>query len=189
MPLARPASRFNGRAGGFRHRPRGRIVQPLTIGSGYRMRRFAALLPALFLLLAPTPPHAQGAAPAPPHAWLFGAWSGGLFPAPSGLTAQECLAQPTVIFARDVVMRATLTDVTYVQRVIESARLTVNGTEFRFVAGPPPTSNLLGIGAAPTVGFGCENTDVLHVVRRGENEISFPGCADYPYPLVRCPGR
>jgi hypothetical protein len=162
------------------------------------MRRFAAHLPglpagllaALLLLLTPVDrPHAQATAPAPPHAWLFGAWTGGLFPAPSGITAQQCLAQPTVIFTRDVVMRATLTDPTYVQRVVESARLTISGTEFRLVAGPPPTSNLLGLDDSPIVGFGCETPDLLHVVRRGENEITFPGCADYPYPLERCPGR
>jgi hypothetical protein len=157
------------------------------------MRRFAALLPGLLaaiLLLAPThQPHAQATAPAPPHAWLFGAWTGGLFPAPSGITAQQCLAQPTVIFTRDVVMRATLTDPTYAQRVIETARLTTDGTEFRFVAGPPPTSNLLGLSMPPIIGFGCESPDVLHVIRRGENEITFPNCAEYPYPLERCPGR
>jgi hypothetical protein len=27
------------------------------------------------------------------------------------------------------------------------------------------------------------------VQRRGENEISFPGCPEFPYPLVRCPAR
>jgi hypothetical protein len=27
------------------------------------------------------------------------------------------------------------------------------------------------------------------VQRRSDNEISFPGCTDFPYPLVRCPGR
>ncbi len=156
------------------------------------MRRFAALLPGLLaalLLLTPARPQAQATAPAPPHAWLFGAWTGGLFPAPSGITAQQCLAQPTVIFTRDVVMRATLTDPTYAQRVIETVRLTVNGSEFRFVGAPPPTSNLLGLSSAPVVGFGCASPDELHVVRRGENEITFPDCGDYPYPLVRCPGR
>ncbi len=155
------------------------------------MRRFAALLPALVLLLAPTPPHAQAVTQAPPHAWLFGAWTGGLFPAPSGLTAQECLAQPTVIFTRDVVMRATLTDTIYVQRVVESARLTITGTEFRLATSPVPSSGsgLLGLSPPPVPGFGCENPDLLHVLRRGENEITFPGCADYPYPLIRCPGR
>jgi hypothetical protein len=155
------------------------------------MRRFAFLLPALLLLLAPAHPRAQAAAPAPPHAWLFGAWTGGLFPAPSGLTAQECLAQPTVIFTRDVVMRATLTDTTYTQRVVESARLTTTGTEFRFASAALPAtgSGLLGLTPPPVAGFGCENPDLLHVLRHGENEITFPGCSEFPYPLVRCPGR
>jgi hypothetical protein len=159
------------------------------------MRRFAALLTAvsaaLLLLLAPTPPRAQAVTQAPPHAWLFGAWTGGLFPAPSGLTAQECLAQPTVIFTRDVVMRATLTDTAYVQRIVESARLTINGTEFRFASSPvqASTSNLLGLTPPATIGFGCTSPDELHIVRKTENEITFPGCGDYPYPLIRCPAR
>jgi hypothetical protein len=154
------------------------------------MRRFALLLAAA-LVLTPAAPRAQTAAPAPPHAWLFGAWTGGIFPAPSAMTAQQCLAQPTVIFTRDLVMRATLTEATYVQRLIETARLTVNGTEFRFEAAPvpPANANLLGLTPPMTVGFGCSSPDVLHVVRKGENEITFPDCADFPYPLVRCPGR
>jgi hypothetical protein len=156
------------------------------------MRRFAILLTAILLLLAPAPPRARAAPQLPPHAWLFGAWTGGLFPAPSGLTAQECLAQPTVIFTRDVVLRATLTDTLYTQRIIESARLTTTGTEFRFTSAastPTTGSTLLGLNGPPLVGFGCSSPDELHVVRRGENEITFPGCGDYPYPLVRCPGR
>jgi len=154
------------------------------------MRRLVAVLPALLLLLTPAPPHAQTTA-APPHAWLFGAWTGGLFPAPSLLTAQECLAQPTVIFTRDLVMRTTLTDVAYVQRVVESARATSSGTDFRFTGSPAPDagSSLLGLNQGPLPGFGCASPDDLRVERRGPNEISFPGCADFPYPLVRCPGR
>src|SRR5690349_12161357 len=58
----------------------------------------------------------------PAHAWLYGAWVGGLFPPPTGLSASSCLGQPVVIFTRDVVLRATLTDVTYIQRIVESAR-------------------------------------------------------------------
>ena len=44
-------------------------------------------------------------------------------------------------------------------------------------------------GQSGDVGFGCESADVLHVVKRGENEIMFPGCADFPYPLIRCSSR
>src|SRR5574340_201466 len=56
----------------------------------------------------------------PPHAWLFGTWTGGLFPVPGILSPQACLSQPVVIFTRDVVLRATLTSELYIQRVIES---------------------------------------------------------------------
>ncbi len=129
----------------------------------------------------------------PPHAWLFGAWIGGLYPPPVTLGAEECLAQPVVIFTRDVVMRATITDVTYTQRPIETARATESGAEFRFSAPVEQAAaggTLFGTpGAAPVVGFGCETPDVLHVVRHGENQISFPHCSEFPYPLIRCPGH
>ena len=68
----------------------------------------------------------------------------------------------------------------------------VGGVAFRLVDnGPDAGTGLLGMpaGGAPVVGFGCENADLLHVQRRGENEISFPNCGDFPYPLVRCPAR
>jgi len=151
------------------------------------MRRLAALAIASFVVLAPAMPRAQNQPP--PHAWLFGAWTGGLFPAPSSMTAQECLAQPTVIFTRDLVMRSMLTDATYEQHVIETARTTATGAEFRFTGPPAPSGGLLGLGGPPQAGFGCQSPDVLNVQRRGDHEITFPGCADYPYPLVRCPGR
>lgn len=149
------------------------------------MRRFLACLTAL-ALAAPAPGHSQGVAP--PHAWLFGTWTGGLFPVPSTITAQACFGEPVVIFTRDVVLRATLTDATYVQRVIETARTDPGTTSFRFTPGGSDAgSGLLGLAPpAPPVGFGCETANVLHVQRRGENEIAFPGCADFPYPLVRC---
>jgi hypothetical protein len=88
------------------------------------------------------------------------------------------------------VLRATLISELYVQRVIESARTGPSGTEFRFASVPLPIgADRLGVGASPTPGFGCEGPDVLHIRRHTENEISFPGCADFPYPLVRCPAR
>ena len=142
------------------------------------MRRVAALL----VLLAAGPAVAQ--APQPPHAWLFGTWTGGLFPVPAGMTTQACFSQPVAIFTRDLVMRATLTEQTLTQREIETARADPNGVEFRFVAGVTG-SRMLG-GVSVLAGFGCENGDVLHVQRRGENEIAFPGCVDFPNPLVRC---
>ena len=134
---------------------------------------------------------AQGVA-APPHAWLFGAWTGGMFPAPATLSAQECLAQPVVIFTRDIIMRAVITDTAYVQRSVETARITADGVEFRFtpsIAPAPSTPFGLSGNANSETGFGCINPDVLQVQRRSDNEISFPGCTDFPYPLVRCPGR
>ena len=155
--------------------------------------RIATLLAALLLAAAPAAPRpatAQGAQP--PHAWLFGSWTGGIFPVPGSVRPQACFSQPTVIFTRDLVMRAAITTQLFAQRVVETARATGNGTEFRFVgAAPAAASNsLLGLGTPqPQPGFGCESPDVLHVVRHGENEISFPGCRDFPYPLVRCGAR
>ncbi len=155
-----------------------------------RIIRLFTLLAAIALppLLGATPASAQS----PPQAWLFGEWIGGIYPPPSTVTAQECLAQPVVIFTRDIVMRAVITDQQYIQRLVETARVTAAGVEFRFA--PSLQVNQLGPfgqdqGSAGAVGFGCEDADVLHVQRRGENEISFPGCPEFPYSLVRCPGR
>lgn len=149
------------------------------------MRRPIALFLPVFLSLVAA---AGARAQQPPHAWLFGAWTGGLFPPPPHIPLQLCLAQPVVIFTRDVVLRASLTETTYTQRVVETARTTPERTDFVFSpAKPPETSDLLGVtGAAPPQGFGCETADVLHVQRHSENEIEFTGCADFPYPLVRC---
>ena len=154
------------------------------------MRRTLLLVTACLLgaaaLAAPVSP--ARAQTAPPHAWLFGTWTGGLFPAPENLPSRACLGQPVVIFTRDVVLRATLTDVIYVQRVIETARTNPNSTEFRFTpAQGGGGSGLLGMNAAPlATGFGCSDPNALHVQRKTDNEISFPGCLDFPYPLVRC---
>ena len=136
----------------------------------------------------------QGATPArggPPHAFLFGSWTGGLFPVPAGsLTAASCLATPTVIFTRDIVLRATVTDPVYLQRQIETVRTSPRGAEFRFISqGGGPAASTLGIEPAGSSGFGCDDPDVLHVERRSENEIAFTGCADFPNPLVRCPSH
>jgi hypothetical protein len=151
------------------------------------MRRFAlvslATVFASYALLAHPPvAHSQNQ---PPHAWLFGTWTGGLFPPPERLTAQACFSQPVVIFTRDLVMRATLTEQTLTQLEVETARATSTGVEFHFSA-PAVTPRMFGGGVAGTIGFGCPIPDGLTVQRRGENEISFPDCADFPYPLVRC---
>lgn len=154
-------------------------------------RAMKCLLTCLLAAAAGTPVPGADAQTPPPHAWLFGSWSGGLFPVPSGLSAQACLSQPVVIFTHDVVMRATLTDVTYTQRVIETARTNPGSTEFRFTPAPEqPSGGLLSVPQpTPPAGFGCGDPNALHVQRQSDNEISFPGCADFPYPLIRCPAR
>lgn len=151
------------------------------------MRRILACLTAL-TLMTPVAGKAQGNEP--PHAWLFGAWTGGLFPVPSVMTPQACFGQPVVVFTRDVVLRATLTETTYTQRVIETARTDPGTTNFRFAPSGAGGSGLLGIaGPGPQAGFGCESDNVLHVQRRSDNEIAFPGCPEFSYPLVRCGSR
>jgi hypothetical protein len=161
------------------------------------MRRTLACLVCALLCAAPQPNFAvaQPSPNRPPHAWLFGSWTGGLFPSSGGLTAEACLSQPVVIFTTDVVLRATLLDSTYEQRVVETARTTKGGAiEFHFAptAQSPAegVGSLVGTAGANTnAGFGCGNPDVLHVQRRSDNEIVFPGCADFPNPLFRCPAR
>ena len=144
---------------------------------------FAMLLLAAALPAGPARAQGQGQ---PPHAFLFGTWTGGFFAVPPGLSREACFSQPVVIFTRDLAMRATLAQQTLTQREIETARVVPGGFEFRFLASPAADSSLLGLGGGRLVGFGCENADVLHVQRRGENEISFPGCPEFPNPLVRC---
>lgn len=144
--------------------------------------------------LAPGPAHqpARGQSAPTPHAWLYGSWTGGLFPAPTALTAETCLAQPVVIFTRELVLRATLTEETYTQRIILAAQATTDGVAFRLEpsAGPATGASLLGLPApAQAAGFGCASPDLLVVQRRGDNEIAFPDCTDFPNQLVRCPAR
>ena len=155
------------------------------------MRRIACLIILALAALHSGPARAQGGLP--PHAWLFGAWTGGLFPPPSTLSAQECLAMPVVIFTKDLVLRAVITDQFFTQHLVETARVTPDGVEFRF-SQPPGAAQSGPFGlpsgaAANQSGFGCASSDLLTVRRRTENEISFPGCTDFPYPLVRCPAR
>jgi len=169
------------------------IVGRLPLSGILAMRRsIACPLALLALVAAPLgAAHSQSGAP---HAWLFGEWTGGLFPVPEGLTTQACLGEPTVIFTRDAVMRAALTDVTYTQRVIVTARTSPGQTDIQFtpaVDSLAATSNgLLGLDAPKAAaGFGCDSDDVLHVRRVNDNEIVFPGCREFPNPLVRCPAR
>ena len=108
------------------------------------------------------------------------------------LSQQECLSAPTVIFTRDVVMHATMTSAAYIQRLVQTVRATSNGFVFQFSGQPPvasQTGDLVQPPTPPALGFGCANADTLTVQRRGENQITFPGCSAYPYPLVRCAAR
>lgn len=143
-------------------------------------------LPLLGFLAAPAilraqTPAAPPAAPAgPPHAWLFGAWSGGIFPA-TETQGPACFGATTVIFLPDVVMRASSLDVAFRQRAVETVALTADGVEFRLV---PLGAQGQGV---PEIGFGCDgNPDVLRVARRGADEIAFTGCNEFPSPLKRC---
>ena len=149
------------------------------------------LLPVLLAACAASfPSRVVQAQPAPPHSFLFGTWTGGLFPPPANVTATSCLGTPVVIITRDVVLRATLTQQVLSQREIATARAEAEGFEITFAAtGTGPTGLLGAIGPQPGIGFGCPSNTLLPVQRRGENEISFPGCSDFPYPLLRCPSR
>lgn len=145
-------------------------------------------LPLLGLLAAPAllrPAAAQTASQAParegpPHAWLFGAWSGGIFPA-TETQGPACFGATTVIFLPDVVMRASSLDVAFRQRAVETVALTAEGVEFRLV---PLGGQSRGV---PEIGFGCgDNADLLRVARRGADEIVFTNCSEFPSPLKRC---
>jgi hypothetical protein len=124
----------------------------------------------------------------PPHAWVFGSWTGGIFP-PTDTEGPRCTGQPTVIFTRDVVMRSSVFDVAYRQRLIETVAAEPDRLEFRFL--PLAAQNTpFGPRLPPDAGFGCEaGPNVLHVQRRGPDEIAFPNCADFPSPLKRCVGN
>jgi hypothetical protein len=124
----------------------------------------------------------------PPHAWVFGSWTGGIFP-PTDTEGPRCTGQPTVIFTRDVVMRASPLDVPYRQRLIETVAAQPEALDFRFVPAAPQ-STPFGARLPPDIGFGCPGgPNTLRVERRGPDEIVFPDCADFPSPLKRCVGR
>ncbi|WP_159997020.1 hypothetical protein [Roseomonas sp. 18066] len=134
----------------------------------------------LALGLGLTPGAAQ--APQPPHAWIFGSWTGGYFPATETRGA-DCAGQPSVIFTRDVVMRSSPLDIPYRQRLIETASAEPNGLTIRLAPLAPPGSRSL----PPGIGFGCDgDPNLLRIERRGPDEIVFPNCAEFPAPLKRC---
>lgn len=140
-------------------------------------------LPAAALALAlaaPLAADAQQPAGGPPHAWLYGTWTGGVFPA-TETSGAACFGQPSVVFTRDIVLRSSPLDVALRQRLIQTATATPQGVEFRFVPVAPP-----GGRVPPGVGFGCSDPNLLRVERRGDNEIVFPDCGEFPSPLKRC---
>ncbi|MFT8242956.1 hypothetical protein [Roseomonas sp. BN140053] len=150
------------------------------------MRKWLVML-GLLMPLAGTQAQQPGQVPpgGPPHAFLMGSWTGGIFSAADNEGA-ACFAQPTVIFTRDVIMRVSSLDVAYRQRFIETAAPAPNGgVEFRLA---PPQASVPSVGGRmpPDVGFGCADPSLLRVERRGENEIAFPDCAEFPAPLRRC---
>jgi hypothetical protein len=145
----------------------------------------APLLAGAFLAATalPVPVQAQGV---PPHAWLFGAWAGGILPAPPNMRASECEARATFVVTRDVVVHSTLTHPTAIENLIASVRGTPDGTIFALAPTDAKPETIAGI--TDDLGFGCPHADVLRVVRVGPNEIRFPDCTGFPSPLVRCPG-
>ena len=126
----------------------------------------------------------QAGQPAPPHAFLFGTWTGGIFPA-TETEGASCFGQATVIFTRDVIMRVSVLDVAYRQRLIETVAADANGVEFR-LAPAAASINPLGGRLPPDSAFGCANPNNLRIERRNANEIVFPNCAEFPSPLRRC---
>jgi len=155
--------------------------------------RLSALFAVALSLLCPPEAVAQTRG-GYPHGFLFGAWVGGMLPAPTTLNALECNASPTVLFTRDVVFRANPFNATYAQSLVETVRDVGGGVEFRLVRIDAPSAALQGpLGSAGAMaeaaGFGCGDPAILRVQRRGANEISFPNCKEFPYPLVRCPGN
>jgi len=145
------------------------------------MLRRRSLLPIVSgLLAAPALALAQNRQ-GPPHEWMFGGWTGGIFPI-TDTEGPACFGRVAVIVTRDIVMRVASLDVAFRQRAIETVALIPNGLEFRFVPMP-------GRGAIPEAGFGCDdNPNLLRVERRGEDEVVFPNCSEFPGPLKRCKG-
>ena len=148
-------------------------------------RRIATILLAGVILASFTPLRPATAQNLPPHAWLFGAWAGGILPAPPNMTAAECEARATFVVTKDVIIHSTLTHSEAIQNLIASVRGTPNGTIF--VLAPTDTKPDTIAGITDDLGFGCPQPDVLRVVKAGPNEIRFPDCAGFPSPLVRCP--
>lgn len=147
------------------------------------MLRRSLLPTTLGLLAAPAllrPALAQPAAPrqGPPHDWMFGSWTGGIFPAVD-TEGPGCFGNVALIVMRDLIMRVSSLDFAYRQRAIETVAVTPDGLEFRLIplAGRPQ----------PEIGFGCDgNPNLLRVSRRGPDEVVLPGCVEFSGALRRC---
>lgn len=148
-------------------------------------RRTATTLLAGLILATFVPQHPVAAQGLPPHAWLFGAWAGGIYPAPPHMSAAECDAQATFVVTQDIVIHSTLTHPEAIQNLIASVRGTPEGTIFALAPTDTKASDIPGI--TDDLGFGCPQPNVLRVVQVRPNEIQFPGCTGFPSPLVRCP--
>lgn len=159
-----------------------------TDAMGQAAPRAPAQGPAPGPAASPAPPPAAAAPQGPPHEWVFGAWTGGQFPPGEGDTP-ACFGSPTVIFTRDVVLRAAALDTVYRQRTIETVARQPDALEFRF-SPMQPVPSPFGNRVPPDAGFGCGgNPDALRVERRGPDEIVFPNCSEFPSPLKRCVAR
>ncbi|WP_424812407.1 hypothetical protein [Roseococcus sp. YIM B11640] len=146
------------------------------------MLRRRSLLPVVGGLLASPAVIARAQAPArqgPPHEWMFGSWTGGIFPAVE-TEGPGCFGNVSLIVTRDVIMRVSSLDISFRQRAIETVALIPNGLEFRLV----PVQ-----GRIPEIGFGCDNNpNLLRVQRRSDDEVVLPNCVEFPSALRRCKG-
>ncbi|MCB8883250.1 hypothetical protein ACELLULO517_23575 [Acidisoma cellulosilytica] len=149
------------------------------------LRPVLTALVAGVLLAQAVPVRPAAAQGAPPHAWLFGMWAGGIFPASAKMSPAECEKQATFVVTQDEVIHSTLTHQTAIENLIASVRGTPNGTVFLLAPSNTKPDDIGGV--ADDIGFGCPEDNVLRVVRVGPNQIAFPDCKGFPSPLVRCP--
>jgi hypothetical protein len=156
-----------------------KIAMPLKC-----LTRIATTLLAGAVLAQAAPMRPAAAQPAPPHAWLFGMWAGGVYPAPPNMSPAECEARATFVVTQDAVIHSTLTHPDAIQNLIASVRGTPNGTIF-LLAPSDTKPDTIG-GVTEDLGFGCPEPNILRVVRVGPNQIAFPDCKGFPSPLVRC---
>lgn len=144
------------------------------------MLRRRSLLPVVSGLLAVPALSLAQTRQGPPHEWMFGGWTGGIFPA-TETQGPACFGNISVIVTRDILMRVASLDIAFRQRAIETVALTSDGLEFRLV--PIPGRFI------PESGFGCDNNpNILRVRKVSDDEVIFPDCREFPGPLKRCKG-